>query len=172
MKRLLAAAALAASPAEADILFPDDYVPEESARFFQVCRAAALYHLDAAEAPGAVVTHPVARTLLEQINFVMWFTLTREMPSTLGDGARMLAFTEKWVIGFGQVVRDETGLTDPATRETVLMRCVPVIWMIMREDIEMLLAWREKAVDAPAIPSAEEIYARQLETLRRLTGED
>ena len=165
MLRAALALALVMSPARADILLPTDYLTEQESRDFQLCRAALFYHLDPASAPGQVPL-PVARTLLDQINVIMVSTLNRNTVSSVEEGLELLRFNETWILGFSRVLREEQEmLADPAARDAIIMACIPPIWMVLRTNIDLLMAWRAQAIDAPPLPAPAEIYERQQEVL-------
>lgn len=173
MKRLAAMLLLAAMPARADVVLPSDFVSEEGMRQFQVCRAATFYHLNGPPEPDATLPQSLARTLLDQINFVIFESITNKTPSSVADGQRLLSFTENWILGFGRVIQEEQGpLSDLAIREKVLLDCVPMVWGIVRSNIDFLMEWRARAIDPAPFGSVEERQDAQNRLIERLmTGE-
>ncbi len=158
MRRFAAALALAAGAAAAqDGADPRDYATKEEAERFRICRAAVFYHLDGPEDPAATVPRPVARALLDQMEFIMAESLLNKSFSTIEEGQRLVAFTEGFFIDFNRTIaRQREAMEDLARREAVLMDCVPWIWVSARSMIDYLVKWRARAVNAPALPTPAE----------------
>lgn len=174
MRALLAGLLLAATPAAAQItLLPTGTTSAGDDRLFQICRAAVFYHLSHPQDPASHVPQSLARTLLDQINVVMFQTLDFNSPGTVEEGLAELSFTERWILDFSRVLREEEAtLSDVAVRDAMIFDCVPVIWSIQRTHIEILMTWREKAIDAPPEVPHEEYREKQDALVRRLlTGE-
>ncbi len=181
MRRLLRAVLLPAAlfaglfsvPARAEILLPSDFITSEGMRQFQVCRAATFYHLNGAPDPQATVPQAVARTLLDQINFIIFESISNKTPASVADGLRLISFTEKWILEFGRVIREEKDrLSDLALREEVLNDCVPVIWGIVRSNIDYLMEYRTRALAPLPFGDPAERLRRQDEVIRRLMGDE
>jgi hypothetical protein len=173
MRAVAFALALLAAPAVTDPALgdtPDQYATPEGMRQFQLCRAAVFYHLDANVRGESRIPLPVIRVMQEQIEFQMQETLWRRTPETLEQGARSIRFAEQFFLGFGQILREERErLVDPAQRDAILFECQAFLWVSMRTQIEELMTWRTRAMDAPPSLGPAETQKRWEETIRRLS---
>lgn len=145
----MAALALAALAASAQTPLPSDVVTAEQRERFQLCRAAVFYHLAAAE-DETTLPHAYAEAMQEQIAFIMFETVRFAPAGTLAESRRALGFVEGFFIGFSEALsRNRQRLTDPETRVSTLIACNAYVWMILRDRIDYLMQWRERAIDAP-----------------------
>ena len=146
-------AILATTAAAAQTTDPRDAVNAEERARFLMCRAAIFYHLDSPE-PDSGVSHAVAQAMLDQINLIMFETVRSAPAATVEEGRKALGFVEQFFLNFSRTIGDtRERFSDPAERERALLECVPLIWTIVRERIDYLLLWRERAIDAPAFPN-------------------
>jgi hypothetical protein len=126
--------------------------PENRARFLE-CRAAVFYHLaDGAEI--ATVPREVAQALLEQMTFIMFETVRNAPAGSVAESEQALRFVEGFFLSFsGAIAQNRDRFLDVAQRERTLLACQPLIWAVLRERIDYLILWRERAVDAPEAPA-------------------
>lgn len=148
------AAMLSASGAQADetVPLPDEYVSSEGRERFRLCRAAVLVETGAQEADRTALPLAVTKAMREQIDFIMSETIFGVPSMSIEDGAKRLAFTEKFVLDFGKTVGAEMErLADVEYRTNMLIRCQPLIWEIVKTRLDLLLQWRSRAMglDAP-----------------------
>jgi hypothetical protein len=143
MRWLIPALAALATPALAQVTPMLPGVSEKDREYFRSCRAAIFFHLDEG-AERRTVPVAVAEAMRGQMTFIMSETL-REAPSgSLAQGADMLNFAENFFLSFSASLRANVGFaTDVAAREARLIECQPMIWAIMGEHIDRLLAIRE-----------------------------
>lgn len=148
----LAAAVIAlATPAAAQVMA--EMTAEEEDSLFRRCRAAAFLHVTEPDAPDGAVPRHVAQTLLEQVTFVMAESMRAAPSDSLADVRRTMGEGERFFIDFaGDLAGAGGDLRDRATRERALVDCVSVLWAAMGPYIDYLMAWRRKAIDAPAVP--------------------
>jgi hypothetical protein len=171
IRMTMAAALLAASaPAQAqefgEIL--ETISPREMA-FFSDCRAAVFFHLDAGEDQQSAVPLPVARSLLDQINFIMGELITGRPPRSVDEQRAIVDFTEQFFINFNRTIaRNQDAMRDVARREAVLMECIPWVWTTVRLQIDKLVDWRRKTSNTPPAFTAEESQRMLDSTSRRL----
>ncbi|TVQ54434.1 MAG: hypothetical protein EA355_11885 [Rhodobacteraceae bacterium] len=172
MRVVVAVAALCAAAATADDpRHRMGYATPEARARFQLCRAAVFHHLDGAEDPASTVPRPVARTLLDQINFIMAEAMTSERIASVDDAQEVLRLGETFFLGFTRMLAAERErLSDVGRRDAILTECIPVIWTSVRLYIDDLAAWRRDSIPSPAARTPEESRARQDETMRRLMG--
>jgi hypothetical protein len=131
-----------AAAAQETALLPG--VSAEDRERFRTCRAAVFYQLDRGSTPGAVLSRATAEALNEQIAFVMAETLRNAPGGSLDANRRMLDFTESFFLNFSRTVAERRDLaTDAAARERILLDCQPLIWSIVREQVDRLLALRD-----------------------------
>jgi hypothetical protein len=150
---LLGAASLAPARAAAQetTLLPG--VTQEQRQQFRLCRAAVFYHLDSASAPGKAVPRAVAETLNEQIAFIMAETLRSAPAGALAEDRLMIDFTESFFLAFSRTIAESRALAqDAAAREALLISCIPLVWTIMGERVDRLLAFREANRRIPGTP--------------------
>jgi hypothetical protein len=137
--------------------------------FFSNCRAAVFYHLDKGGDPDATVPQPVARALLDQINFIMGEVITGRPPRSVDEQRSIVDFTEQFFINFNRTIaRNEEMLRDTRRREAILMQCIPWVWTSVRLQVDKLVDWRRQTSNTPPGFTAEEAQRRLDETSRRL----
>jgi hypothetical protein len=162
MRAALAAAAVCLCAATVAAQ-PEGQDHAETRARFGLCRAAVFHHLE----PGAearTVPRDVAETLLEQFGFVMFETVAGAGQASIDEQRASLAFVEDFFLQFGAVLaREDARLREVAEREKLLMACQPFVWSLVKPRIDHLLAWRERSIGAPPLPSA---LAEDLRTLR------
>ncbi len=150
---LVAAAALlpASGLAQEATLLPG--VSAEQREQFRLCRAAVFYHLDPASAPGKMIPRTVAETLNEQIAFIMAETLRSAPAGALAEDRRMIDFTESFFLAFSRTIAENRALAqDAAAREALLIGCIPLVWSIVGDRVDRLLAFRESNRRIPGTP--------------------
>jgi hypothetical protein len=148
-----AALALAAAAATAQVALPDRSVSRENRARFQACRVAVFYHLSGPEDRAALVPRSVAQAMLEQMTFVMIETLRNAPGATVAQNREALEFVEGFFLDFSRAIAEgREKFSDLRARERALLDCQPLIWEVMKERIDYLLAWRDQAIDAPAAP--------------------
>lgn len=146
-------ALLVAGTAAAQAPLPSSSVAPQDRERFRVCRAAIFYHLGAPEAESRV-PRAVAQALLEQMNLIMFETVRTAPAATVDDGRKALEFVEQFFLSFSRTISETRDrLADPARREEILLDCMPWIWGIVKERIDYLILWRERAIDAPPSPN-------------------
>lgn len=147
MHRLLVALLLiVAAPVQAQIepqttpVLPD-ITPEERL-LFQTCRAAIFYHL-ADRAEHDRVPPAVAQAMLEQMSFVMSQTIMSRPNGSMEEGRLMLNFTENFFITFSAIIAERSDFAiDLSGREAQLLQCQPLLWLLVSQQIDTLLAER------------------------------
>lgn len=128
-------------------------VSAEQRQQFRLCRAAVFYHLDSASAPGKVIPRAVAETLNDQIAFIMAETLRSAPAGALAEDRRMIDFTESFFLAFSRTIAENRALAqDAAARERVLIDCIPLVWTIVGDRLDRLLAYREANRRIPGTP--------------------
>jgi hypothetical protein len=150
---LAVALALAPRPGNAQetTLLPG--IGAEQRQKFRLCRAAVFYHLDPASAPGKVIPRAVAETLNEQIAFIMAETLRSAPAGALAEDRRMIDFTESFFLAFSRTISENRALAqDAAGREALLIGCIPLVWTIVGDRVDRLLAFRESNRRIPGTP--------------------
>lgn len=134
------ALALLAGPAAAQNGLPTDRVPPEEMARFRDCRVAIYHHLDGPADPRAIVPQQVARTMLEQMTFVMVHGIRIAPADTIEDTQAALGFVERFFMEFAGVIATRGHeFTDLVARERMLMACQPIIWRALSETIEGIL---------------------------------
>ena len=170
MRAALLAALLAApiaAPAEAPA--PDAYASPAELERFRVCRAAVYYHLDGDADPASRVPRPVARTMLDQINLVIAEAVLARPVHDVDDGQALIDFTESFFLGFNRTIaRERERLTDPATRDAVLLDCIPWVWIIARSFVDELIRFRQAVAPGPPPRSPQEEQRQRDELGARL----
>lgn len=152
---------------------PQDHVSEEGLEQFRICRAAVFHHLDGEPDRESRIPRSVARTLLDQLDFIMAESTAGQPHGTLDENLRAMRFSEQFFLGFNRTLaRTNARLSDPAERDRVLIRCIPIVWSVARGHVEDLAAWRRKFDPTPAPLSPEEARERQIETERMLGIDD
>ena len=147
------AAMLVASASAAQTPLSSEAASAENRARFMLCRAAIFYHLDSPERDSGV-SHAVAQAMLDQINLIMFETVRSAPAATVEEGRKALGFVEQFFLNFSKTIADtRERFVEPATRERALLECMPLIWSIVKERIDYLLLWRERAIDAPAFPN-------------------
>lgn len=142
MRWLAAFALVLVFPASAQVAPILDEVSEEDQAFFRGCRAAIFYHLDP-RAERRTIPADVAEMMRGQVTFIMNETLSEPIGS-LEEGEEVLNFTENFFLSFSKSLLENEQLADDVVaREQRLIACQPVIWMVMGEHIDRLLALRE-----------------------------
>ena len=173
MKRAATAAllALAAAGASAqDATGPEAYATPEEMERFRLCRAAVFYHLDGEKDPNSLVPRPVARTLLDQINFVMAEAILNRTLREVDDGQRLIEFTESFFIGFNRTIaRERARLSDVAARDAVLLDCIPWIWITARGFVDDLIRFRQAMRPGPG-PRSPEAAQAQMDSIGARLG--
>ncbi len=134
---------LVAAPAGAQTI--RDFAERANFQKFQICRAAVFYHLDDQTRGDTKLPLSFVRTLNAQISFVMQEALLRRLVGSVEEGAAVVSTTEAWFIDFTRVLRDQRAtLVDPAVRDKVMLDCVPFIWVTIKNDLDRLLALRQR----------------------------
>lgn len=144
MRRLALAVALLAGSAAAQTtpLLPG--VSADQREQFRLCRAAVFYHLDPA-AEARSVPKAMAEAMREQIDFIMYETLRRGPGASVADAGSTIDFAENFFLSFSVTVAGQQRLrTDTETREETLIGCIPLVWMIAKEEIDGLMVLRER----------------------------
>jgi len=134
--------------AQADTLeLPSDFLSETERTPFRVCRAAVLIEASAPDGERTVLPEDVISMMREQITFIMSETIFSVPALSLKDGSKRVSFTEKFVIDFGKTIGTEMErLNDPARRAQALIECQPLIWNIMKTNLDLLMKWRVRAM--------------------------
>ena len=150
MRRLLLAAVFGwvLSPASAETLsLPSDYAELDQRAQFRLCRAAILVEDGAPEDSRSRLPPAAVSAMREQITFIMAETIFNAPAFNLEDGQKRAEFTEKFVIDFSRTIGAERERLDNiAEREAILMSCQPLIWAIMKDNIDVLMQWRLRAM--------------------------
>lgn len=150
----VAAAGLGAGAAVAQAPLPDVAVSPENRARFLLCRAAISFHLDDDVAEASIVPRAMAESLLEQINLIVFETIRNAPAASLRQSGEAMAFVEAFFMSLPDAMAENRDrLEDTAERERILLDCQPFIWSVLRERIDYLFRWRERAVDAPAPPA-------------------
>ena len=156
---------LAALPATAETLtLPSDTLKSSQRAEFRLCRAAVLFEDGAPEEARTRLLPATVSAMREQITFIMAETIFNAPVFNLEDGQKRSEFTEKFVIDFSRTIGAERErLQDLAERERILMSCQPLLWLIMKENIDVLMQWRLRAMgldkDFPGIRGHDPAYA-------------
>ncbi|GIX14184.1 MAG: hypothetical protein KatS3mg118_2143 [Paracoccaceae bacterium] len=170
MRRIAAGLALAAAlaaPASAEGL--QDYVTPDKLRQFQMCRAAVFYHLDDTTRGASRIPLAVARAMREQMDLLMQELLLRRLPGSSDEALALIRLAEGFFLGFSRLLQTERArLTDPLARDAIIHECQPFLWAATLTVIDGLMAWRTRAMDAPALADPAEELRRQDEVVRRL----
>jgi hypothetical protein len=152
--RAAVAAALLASATEAQVPLPDRTISADIRARFQECRAAVFFHLDGPADRSAALPRAVAQAMAEQFRFVMMETVRNAPGASLAENDRALGFVEAFFIDFSRTVADNRArFADVTERERVLLACQPLLWEAMKERIDYLMLWRERAIDKPEAPA-------------------
>jgi hypothetical protein len=167
----LALALLCAAPALAQTPpLPETFVSQQDLERFRVCRAAVFYHLDGPPDPDSTVPQALARALLGQINFIIAETIFAKPHGPMQEGEALLRFTESWFLGFSRTIAGRReALSDVATRDRVLIECVPLVWSVARFYIDGLAAWRSAADPTPPVMTPESAREKR-ESIERDLG--
>jgi len=143
---LLLAATGGASHAQT-LSYPSDYLTEAHRMPFRVCRAAILIEAGVAEGDRTVLPPAMISAMREQVAFIMHETIFNVPAISMADGTKRLDFTEQFVIDFGKTIGTEMKrLKDPAKRGQALIDCQPILWEIMKQNIDVLIKWRMRAM--------------------------
>lgn len=143
MLRLALALLLLAGTAAAQTTPLRSGVSTDQRAQFRICRAAVFYHL----APGArhvAVAPEVAEALRQQVAFAMHETLRNAPGGSVADARAAIDFAENFFLSFGATIREQQALQDDvAARERLLIDCVPMIWTVVAQHLDPLMARRE-----------------------------
>jgi hypothetical protein len=150
----------------------EDFATAEEFERFARCRAAAFVHLDGAHDPMSVVPRPVARTLLDQIDFIAGLFVSEGAPQTVEDVQAKLSVAERFFLGFNRtLIATAKDFEDVGRRDSVLLGCVPWIWANARVNIDHILTTRLGAPGGPTRDTPEAANARLERAMRKLEAE-
>lgn len=146
---LAALALLAAAPVIAQQPLPGEVIPRENRARFRVCRAAIFYQLDDQNAAANRLPDAFARTLLEQMSYVMRESIRNAPKATVDAGVETIAFVEGFFIEFSRAIAEHRELMDDVeARERTLVECQSFLWPIVKARIDYAARWRN-AAEAP-----------------------
>lgn len=145
---IIAGLILFAGPALAQTVpLPSDYLSDTERAPFRVCRAAIIIEASAAESDKSALPPAVTQAMREQVDFIMSETIFNIPALSLEDGEKRLDFAETFVIQFARTIGAEMKeLKDPDRRMKTLIECQPLLWQIMKENLDVLMQWRRRAM--------------------------
>lgn len=148
---VLAVALFAPVVASADSGEEEPYVfTDRDQAEFLTCRVAGLLHLQAKDWENSVFSADATLALLDQISFVMAEVVGSAPPADVEDAKRRTLVAERFFISLRDMLAGgPPELMETARRDEILLRCVPVVWAAVRNELNELMKWRRKAVDAP-----------------------
>ena len=151
IRPILLALALSLSPfaAAAQSVPADQFGPKKVERF-RFCHAALVFHRQTENWEDARFGKDVTATLSEMVLFVMSEALFGEPASDVGASAKRVQFAEAFFFNVADIIaKHGAELSDLTTREQHIERCIPLIWLGVRTEVDYLLAARRARLGDP-----------------------
>lgn len=114
------------------------------------CRAVALLHLNQGAWSETSVPESATIALLEQMGFVMVEGVFGDPTDSMSDLSSRLVFAEKYFLDQrGRIGDAAAAYPTAAERDPILMSCFGFVWVSVRREIDHLMKWRDRSLDAP-----------------------
>lgn len=117
---------------------------------FDTCRSVALLHLQASDWDAAAVSEKSTIALLEQIGVAMVEGVFGTPMDSTDDLTNRLIQAEAYFLRQSRrLAAAQSAFPTTRERDKVLSECFGFIWPSVKREIDQLMKWRERAIDAP-----------------------